>query len=336
MADLAKYIRIYDAAPDDDMVTKREAAIKDAVVALRKANTTTTALVALSDAAAKSFGGETPDLLGTVVANAIKSKASSFVAEGRDLEIAVISAIAILEMLEGPDTASNVSIKDILAAAIWSALAFQNPIESPKHEQLRQDLLTTARDRCTHRAEISRKRVTYKEVPEFTNDNGDGWEKTLVSARTAINALETNSSLDREEINILWWALGGRSQITGQPYNVLQPAARGLVRGLELGSLVRRLPSRSLKNLALTDVPDTPSLTLAELLSAAEDVREQVRAKVPSHSTVTTHPIVFPLLSALLGGNASEAEAKSGDQWCNRALLEASLASLCDTPNARF
>lgn len=337
MADLAKYIRIYDAAPDDDTVTKREAAIKDAVTSLRKSNTSTIALVALGAAAARSFGGgTTPDPLGTVVTTAIKSKASSFIDEGRELEIAVISAIAVMEMLDGPDVGNNVSIKDILAATLWSALAFQQPIENPKHEQLRQDLLTAARDRSTSRAELSRKRTTYKEVPEFTDDDGDGWKKTLASARTAIGALETNSTLDREEINILWWALGGRSHTTGQAYDKLQPPVRGLVRGLELGMLVRRLPSESLKSLALTDVPETETLSLAELLASTEDVLEKVRAKMPARNTVTAHPIVFPLLSTLLTGDAQVGGDRTGDQWCNRALLEASLASLCDTPNARF
>lgn len=337
MVDLAKYIRIYDVAPDDDTVTKREAAIKDAAAALRKSNTTTPALVALGAAAAKSFeGGITPDPLGPVVANAIKSKASSFVSEGRELEIAVIAAITVMEMLEGPDTGNNVSIKDILAATLWSALAFQQRVENPKHEQLRQDLLTIARDRSTNRAETSRKRTVFKEVPEFVQEGSVGWEKTLGAARTAIAALETNSVLDREEINILWWALGGRSSTTGHAYDELQPAVRGLVRGVELGTLVRRLPSQSLRSLALSNVPKTEPLTLPAVVALAKDVLEKIRTKIPARNTITSHPIAFPLLSALLEGTAPEGAGKTGDEWCNRALLEASLASLCDTPNARL
>jgi len=53
MADLAKYVRIYDPSPQDDTVNKREAAIKDAVAQLRKI-TTVTELVGLGAAIAEA------------------------------------------------------------------------------------------------------------------------------------------------------------------------------------------------------------------------------------------------------------------------------------------
>ena len=87
MADLATYIRIYDADPDDDLVGKREAAIKDTITALRK-TTTAPSLIEMASAAARSFSEDTtPDPLGATVATAIKAKAPSFVREEREMEV---------------------------------------------------------------------------------------------------------------------------------------------------------------------------------------------------------------------------------------------------------
>lgn len=337
MADLAKYVRIYDAAPDDDLVAKREQAVKDAATALRKA-TTTPVLVALGSAASLSFTNPvTPDPLGTTVANAIKSKAPSFIREERELEVSVLAAVAMMGLLEGPESQSSVTVKDIIGATLWSALSFQNPIGNAKHEQLRQDILGIAHKRSLSRAEASRKRRVSKESPDFAEGDPAQVAKTLNGVRATVAVLEANAVLDREEIDILWWALGGRSPILERAYDSLDASPRGLVRGIELGLLTRRLPSQSMRSLALSGVPETVEMTLAELLESSQGIIQALASRIPARDTVVAHPAVFPLLSSIIANEtAVGGQAKAGDQWCSRAVLETALASLCEKPNPKL
>lgn len=337
MADLAKYIRIYDPAPDDDLVAKREQAVNSSVTALRKMSSVPM-LIALADATARSFvDAATPDPLGEIVANAIKAKSPSFMRNERELEVSVLSGVAVIELLNGTETINANSIKDIIGAALWSALAFQDPIADGKHEELRQELLGIAQSRSLFRAEVARKRLAPKDVPEFADGDAAELAKSVAAVRNALTTLENNALLDREEIDILWWANGGRSPTLERLYSELDPAASGLVRGVELGILSRRLPSRSMRSLALAKVPQTPEMTLAELIATCHDVVGPLAAKIPAAGTVQAHPAVFPLLSAITANRADAGgRARTADDWCGRAVLETGLASVCEAPNPRL
>ncbi len=338
MADLAKYVRIYDPSPQDDTVNKREAAIKDAVAQLRKI-TTVTELVGLGAAIAEAFSkGACPDPLGSTVASAIKKHASAFVREERELEVAVVSVVAIMELLEGPESANYATTKDFIAATLWSALAFQKPIKDTKFEELRQELLSIVSDRCLNRASTSRKRSNPpKEIPTAPEGDVSQLGKSFAVATQAVSALQTNALLDREELDILWWALGGRSPTTELSYDEIDPAIRGTVRGVELGILLRRVPAQSHRSLALSNVPQVEAQTLSELVAKLEPVRDKLVSKIPARETIQANVVAFPLLNAIITGKAkSGGVAKSGDEWCGRAVLEAGLASLCETPIPRI
>ncbi|MVZ97907.1 hypothetical protein EUU23_09330 [Sphingorhabdus sp. IMCC26285] len=337
MADLATYIRIYDADPDDDLVGKREAAIKDAISALRK-TTTAPNLVEMASAAARSFSEDTtPDPLGAIVATAIKAKAPSFVREEREMEVSVISALAVAGMLDIPETASVVTIKDIVAATLWSALSFQTPITNVKHEQLRQEVMVSARDRTLNRGEVSRKRMVPREVPEFAEGEIASVEKSVNIARTSITALTNNAVLDREEIDVLWWSVSGRSPITGGAYDEIDPEARGLLRAFELGILMRRLPSQAMRRIVLSGVPALGDISFGDILTSVEKIRDRIVEAVPAHDTIRSNPIAFPLLTAVLDETTkTPAITKKGDEWVSRALLETALARLCETPDPKL
>ena len=337
MADLAKYIRIYDVAPDDDLVAKRDAALKDAVAALRK-STKTQALIELGSAAALSFTAPaTPDLLGSVIADAIKSKAPSFIREEREHEVSVLAAVAMIDLLQGADNQNTVTTKDIIGSALWSALSFQDPISNVKHEQLRQDILEISQTRSLERAEASRKRTTPKDPPDFVEGDLTQVGKTLNAVRATVSALETNAVLDREEIDILWWSVGGRSPILDRAYDSLDATPRGLVRGVELGILTRRLPSQSMRSLVLSGVSETAKMTLGELLQSSQDIVEKLALRIPARDMVFAHPTVFPLLSSIIANKPAVGnQAISGDEWCSRAVLETGLASLCEHPNPKL
>lgn len=92
MADLAKYMRIYDPSPADESVTKRKAAAKEVAAQLRK-TAGAAELVKLGASIARSFiSGSVPEPLGAAVAEAIQKNAPSFIREERELEVMVIAA----------------------------------------------------------------------------------------------------------------------------------------------------------------------------------------------------------------------------------------------------
>lgn len=336
MADLAKYMRIYDPSPADESVTKRKAAAKEVATQLRKTAGTAN-LVKLGASIARSFvSGSVPDPLGASVAEAIKKHAPSFIREERELEVVVIAAAGVFEVLEGRDTTATVSRNDILAAALWSALAGQAALAEPKIEQLRQDVLESARDWCLRRAEDSRERRVFADIPAAGEDDLGQVAKALAAATIAIQTLQHNAILDREELDIGWWAQGGRSPVLHRAYEGLEPSVRGVVRGMELGILMRRLPASAHHSLMLAGVAEVEPLTLSTLLERLGDHREPLAEKIPGRVVVDQCPEVFLLLTALASG-AAEGEAEiTGDEWAARALLEAGLANLCQTPAAKI
>lgn len=336
MADLAKYMRIYDPSPADENVTKRKAAAKEVATQLRKA-AGTAELVKLGASIARSFvSGSVPDPLGAAVAEAIQKHAPSFIREERELEVMVIAAASVFEVLEGRDTTSNVSRNDILAAALWSALGDQVALAEPKIEKLRQDLLEFAREWCLRRAEDSRGRRSFAEIPAAAEDDLGQVAKSLAAATTAIQELQHNAVLDREELDISWWAQGGRSPVLEKAYDGMEPALRGVVRGIELGILMRRLPATAHHSLTLAGVAEVEPLPLATVLERLGDHCEPLAAAIPGRTLVDQCPEVFPLLTAITTGVAQAGSEMSGDQWAARALLEAGLANLCQTPTAKI
>lgn len=335
MADLARYIRIYDPSPTDEAVSKRDSAVKEAITQLRKINDVR-ALVGLGVAAANAFStGMTPDPLGLIVASAIKKQASAYVREDRELETTVLSGATLVEFFSTADTASTVTAKDILGATLWSALSYQEPVSDPKLEQLRRDLLTIVSERMLLRGETARKRSSPKDVPVSEADLPQ-LAKSVEAARGTLSAVITNAAMDREELDVLWWALGGRSPTIAKAYESLSPVVRGLVRGIELGILLRRIPTRSLRSVALSGVPEIDALPLSAVMEQAEGIRDLLAAKVPAQNIIADNQVAFPLLSAIVSGAACEGEPKTGDDWCERAILEAALAALCENPAPRL
>jgi hypothetical protein len=343
MADVAKYMRIYDPSPTDESVTKRKAAAKEVATQLRK-TAGTTDLVKLGASIARSFvSGSVPDPLGASVAEAIKKQSPSFIREERELEVVVIAAAGVFEVLEGRDTTATVSRNDILAGALWSALAGQAALAEPKIEQLRKDVLEFARDWCLRRAEDSRERRAFADIPAAAEDDLVQVAKALSAATIAIQTLQHNAVLDREELDIGWWAQGGRSPMLHKAYEGLEPSVRGVVRGMELGILMRRLPATAHHSLTLSGVAEVEPLPLSTVLERLGEHREFLAEKIPARAVVDQCPEVFLLLTAIATGTAEgegegegEGEAENtGDQWAARALLEAGLANLCQTPAAK-
>lgn len=221
---------------------------------------------------------------------------------------------------------------DIWAAALWSALGFQPALPDAKREALRAEVLNAARIWSMRQAESARVRVTVKDFEEFVvtgeADGGSGAFKR--ATLDTIDALRNNATLDREELDFLWWALLGRSRVLGRTLGAISEPTRIIAMGIEAAELLRRFPAEVHRDIVLRTLDANPSMRLADLIQNIGDDAPALRG-VFDNDVVKRNPSVFPLLCAIVGGAAPPNGAmltRNVEEWGGRALLEAALVKL--------
>lgn len=324
--DIAKCVRIFEPEPDDDFVIKREAAIKDLRATFSKKRNISE-LMALGSGACEIFreSPAIPDPLAAQVEAAIKKQSASFVQDGRDLEISVCATAAVVQLVEvGAKARNSWSVSDVVAVALWSAGSFLPSCNAPKLEEFRVATVDAARNRILNTSLETRVRHDVPALGAFGGEENTPESFTEAVAPT-IDALRSNAALDREELDLLWWVLGGTSEIFGRPVQSLSQEARAVATGVELGALMRALPSQSHRNLPLRGLNDAAPLPLPKLLAALGGDRSVIAASFKNESLIDDAPLVFPLLSALRRGEGSGPGGdvpRSLSEWGARALLE--------------
>lgn len=274
---------------------------------------------------------EPPPNLCAEVEAAVQVHASAFLASERQLEVGVCAAAAVLEIFDGSPGVDGWNIGDVLATALWSALAFQPSLENPKRENLRIEVLDAARNRAMNAAEEGRARSEVSEFGDFaivTDDEAQTKASFKKATAATIKALRRNSALDREEIDFLWWTLAGRSRLLKRPFTKTPEATRLVAAGLEAASYLRRFPCDVHRDLVLRHAEDDAKLALQGLLTEIAGDREILIESFKEKTLITETPAVFPLLYALVTGDfeiLGGSEERHSTDWGGRALLEASL-----------
>lgn len=351
MSHIASHIRIFTPEPTDDLVGKRTTAIGEIATAIKGRRDVSELLRTANDlASAIGKGGSLSASLVEAIEGSIRKSSSSFVADGHELEMLVCGMCGALQAVTGGSALRNghLSITDVLAFGLWSALSFQKPRSEPKFEQLRAELMKAAEDHCAAVAYKSRDRIDVGD-PEFkepAKKEGEADVPVVASAvdpglqsfKDAIAGLRANAALDREEIDLLWWVLSDWSSLLGRRFSdeKASAASAAVASGIEAGRTMRRAPADAHRHLVLRNVRPAKEMSLQELLTAIGGDRA---ALAPATSTyVAQNPAVFPLLHALQTGSASDATAKikrSLGEWAGRAFLESSIVHLCSHLPAR-
>ncbi len=327
------HLRITGLTPSNDDVDSRRLAVADLAKTWGKVKDVDL-IVAKAAAIAVSLGGDgNPTAeLGTEVQGAVQKHASAFLYEDRPLEVGVCAGMAAVTML-APDPATHGwTILDVYSNALWSALAFQPTLKEGKRESLRREVLDRAQRRSQDSAERARERDTVPDPVELIVTIGEDKEITTnfkKAALDAIEALRRNSALDREELDFLWWSQLSRSRLLDRPLSALSEAVRLVGSGIEASNHLRRLPAEVHRDLVLRTVDADPELDLPELLAEIGVDRIPLAAGIHASGKVTNHPTVFPLLNAIVTGNADvvgfEIKRKVST-WGARALLEGALS----------
>ena len=324
--DISKCVRIFEPEPSDDFVTKREAAIKELRAGfLKKRNISELMVIGSGTCEIFRDSPSMPEALATHVAGVIKKHSASFVQDGRDLEICVCATAAAVQSIESSAKARNGwFVSDVLAVTLWSAISFLPSCKAPKLEEFRVLAVDVARNRILNTSLETRVRHDVPALGAYGGEKTD--PESFASALTpTIDALQTNAALDREEIDLLWWVLGGASEIFGRPLQSLSPEARAVTTGVEIGALMQALPTQSHRNLALRGLEEADPLPLPKLIATLGDDRLVIAASFKDESLVDNAPLVFPLLSAIRSGEGTGPGAdlpRSLSEWGARALLE--------------
>ena len=233
-----------------------------------------------------------------------------------DLFSCVCAMSAAIHVLENRRLSAKpaVSRRDSIAVALWSALSFQRPLAEQRLEDVRAEILNSARRaglELARRARI-RQTPTNGASPDLQN-----------------HALRWNAPLDREEIEVLRWTLADESNLLERPYaDVGRDESVALARGLDLGLLLTRFPVFEHYELASRDVVAGHEIDLGGLVDAVSENRNALVAPFEANAVIEACPATFPLLTALRGGPTGHADGAVGRSladWCGRALLESAI-----------
>ena len=326
--DVARWVRVFSTQVNDELVTKRSDAIDKLASEYAKRREIPRTLALSSDLLAV-FDRESSisEELAEQVEGAIKEQSVSFVRDGRALEVSVCALAAAIKLVDdGTRARSGWRVSDVLAFALWSGASYVSACEDPKLEELRKYAVEAARNRVLRIGTECRRR---QKIPQFSSfPDEEDFESTKAAfkkATSAIHALTNNAALDREEIDLLWWAVGGASETLGKPFSSLPLPVRTVVAGVELGSMMRRLPTQSHRNLAFRGIEDSETLSLQGLLNALGESRSVIADSVSQEPLIEDAPRIFPLLWALRHNKSSDGAGgrqRSLVEWGSRALLE--------------
>lgn len=334
MSIMAKYARIFWAEPTDSDVAARNRSIEklskefgalDSRAAIAMAAT-------LVDALTET---ELPPEISKTIEKAIGSESPAFQMSGQERQGVVCAAVAALVLVSDATLRwDGWSTPDAMAAALWSGLAFQPPLDNALVEVLRKDL----HDACRHRVRtIAKQARVRQEVPDVGKLTIPEEEPAGAKAQAAykratapvIKTLKENADLDREEIDFLWWALGGHSELFDGPLTEKAPFSRAIAVGFEGALKLRRLPSDGHRHVVLRQIGESEALSLEGLLEKITEDKARL-ARGFAGSWAIAYPSVFPLINALQTNTVPRESSVALDarNWGARALLEAAIIHL--------
>ncbi len=341
MENIAVHMRVSGVSVGDDDVNSRLAAANSLATTWGK-ETTVSKLISKAAKIAEALSGDgTPSPeLGAEVQKAIQKKSSSYLYEERPLEVGVCAGMAMVSIISAAPGISGYQTADVYAAALWSAIAYQPVLDAYRRENLRREVLEAAFKRSELSAEKARERSVVPDPAdvEITVTEDEITHNITEAMAKTVEALRRNATLDREELDFLWWAQLGRSRLLNKQLSAIAEPTRIVAAGIEGAKLLRRLPCDVHREIVLRTLENDPEFNLEELLAAIGDDREVLGCAF-TKGVVADNPSVFPLLHALATGlvdGPGAAVKRRVSEWGERALLEAGFAKLITNGPAKL
>ncbi len=334
MENISTHMRIAAVTVSDDDVNSRRFAASNLANSWGKAKDVSALITRAADVAASLGSAGVPSQsLGNEVQEAIQKKASAFLYEERPLDVGICAGMAMVSLLDSRPGTTGWTNRDVYAIALWLALSYQPELEDARREKLRQEVLQAAKRWSIASAENARARTEVRDAQELKITVGDAnaiGHNFKAAIGETIDSLRRNASLDREELDFLWWVQGGASRLLGTRMSSLNEVSAVIVTALEAAKILRRLPSDVHREIVLKALVTDPQLDLDELLGAIGDRKQELGAPFID-GLATANRSVFPVLAALAEGNPKDGSVpmkRSLSEWGSRTLLEAGLITM--------
>jgi hypothetical protein len=328
--DVARIVRFFDPSPSDDLVQKRASAIAELKNSFGRMNAAD-GMLRTVEAVTGVLRGEPalPHAVAVQIENAIKKESPAFLAEERPFESGVCGLAALLQVMESVPKKNETSNADRLAIAVWLSVEGMPTCHEPKVEQLRQLVLGVAQARLERRATAARTRLF---VPNFGDVGSAPVDQATFTAATSgtVQALKRNADLDREELDILWWALSERCELLSVAFAALPDSVRAVAAAVDMARIVRRIPAPAHLSIASRGFNGQAVATLSDVVEAFSPYREKLIAEFGAADIVGSHPKVFWALASLTGAMSEFGQGASRElsYWSGRVFFECYFAEL--------
>lgn len=322
--------RIVDPKPSSETIDNRTAAARDLVKLLSDSSGRGLILDAVSGVVSGFESGFLQDApIVQAIVGSIRAHDSAFPQNLSEnaLELRAMAATALGELM-----VAKGGEPDQVAIAIASLLRcgqFLRPALSAKYLKEMIDELGSASAKVLQTAgEARRERLggenQFRSKPEAEPTDLATALTTLQSLRKTVKGLVQQSTIDREELNVLWWMFAGSSRTSRTLLENLPPGAAAITCGAELGTMCLVPHSASIEAMAcrafLANRGTIPDHTIEAI--ASEWTPAVQSALVPddeAKKSALAHPTLFPLswLAARLlasegmSGCAAEFEQKT-------------------------
>src|SRR5476649_164851 len=129
MENLATHMRITGSTVSNDDVDTRRLAIED-LSTKWKTRAEVKLLLATATGIAQALHDEVPsEIFGAEIQAAVQAHASAFLYEDSPFEVGIVGGMAFIEIAKvKPSATTEWTTTEILCAAVWSALSYQQPL----------------------------------------------------------------------------------------------------------------------------------------------------------------------------------------------------------------
>lgn len=252
---------------------------------------------------------------------AFKEADATFQMSGNDLELSVLAGSTLCRIFtEDPDDADNASLGLICAVSIAKGPEWSEPFVSHAERYLDGRLRNLRKPTEVRRPQLPTKKLKQlfdifttrlaENEPALIGEASKQMFEALLQAMkavteeasAAIEELDTQSNLRRQETDVLWWLTAGVSRDTGMSFKDITTAAASIVAGKELADLVNPpgvLPAKSILKSVIPPAVGKAAGKPVSLHTAVNATEREWRRTVVGVLKIDQVADLCPLLAAI-------------------------------------
>lgn len=331
---LAEWYRIVNVQPPPDLIDRRHKTVEEIVSRIRGDLSWGTVLDCVSGAVT-GFEHHKPDSEAvTFLVAAVKQQDSAFAHDLTDnaLELRTVCAVALGELFVTAAGAVADETALTIAASLESGL-YVRPATGRRFLDAMLLELRNAAAAARSTAQLARRKraeTTGKRLLTFDESVTDPLAaiKSLSAAlKAALKEANLQAAIDREELDILWWLMGGASTVTGTSFAAMSPSSACIAAGAEMADLCLLPPADNADAFGLRMLGPTVSGGRVPFDVLAADIDRLVADRVcddtASRAGAIQYPALFPLTwlcnckidAASAAGMPADFERKTSLSW---------------------